>query len=81
MAGKERESFKLLQKNKSQLKQYPTYWQIFIGALYESDSKNFITNLDALKKEGIDERTIYLHKLLYYSSNGNSQATKQIIEK
>ncbi len=81
MAGKEREALKLLQKNKSQLKQYPTYWQIYIGALYESDSKNFIANLDALKKEGIDERTIYLHKLLYYSSNGNSQATKQIIEK
>ena len=81
MAGKEREALKLLQKNKSQLKQYPTYWQIYIGALYESDSKNFIANLDALKREGIDERTIYLHKLLYYSSNGNSQATKQIIEK
>lgn len=81
MAGKEREALKLLQKNKSQLKQYPTYWQIYIGALYESDNKNFIANLDALKKEGIDERTIYLHKLLYYSSNGNSKATEQIIGK
>lgn len=81
MAGKEREALKLLQKNKSQLKQYPTYWQIYIGALYESDNKNFIANLDALKKEGIDDRTIYLHKLLYYSSNGNSKATEQIISK
>lgn len=81
MAGKEREALKLLQKNKSQLKQYPTYWQIYIGALYESDNKNFIANLDALKKEGIDDRTIYLHKLLYYSSNGNSKATEQIIGK
>lgn len=81
MAGKEREALKLLQKNKSQLKQYPTYWQIYIGALYESDNKNFIANLDALKKEGIDDRTINLHKLLYYSSNGNSKATEQIISK
>lgn len=81
MAGKEREALKLLQKNKSQLKQYPTYWQIYIGALYESDNKNFIANLDALKNEGIDDRTIYLHKLLYYSSNGNSKATEQIIGK
>lgn len=81
LAGKEREALQLLKKHKNQLKQYPTFWQIYIGALYESDSKNFITNLDGLQNEGIDQRTIYLHKLLYYSSNGNSIATKQIIEK
>ncbi|HPE39880.1 MAG TPA: hypothetical protein PLI77_02195 [Bacteroidales bacterium] len=80
-AGKEKAALKILEKNKDLLKQYPTFWQIYIGALFENDNKNFISNLEKLKTEGIDDRTIYLHKLLYYSNGGNSEATKQIIEK
>lgn len=81
VSGREKEALKLLGKNKELLKQYPTFWQIYIGALFESDAKNFIQNLESLKNEGIDDRTLFLHKLMFYSNGGNSVATKQIIEK
>jgi tetratricopeptide (TPR) repeat protein len=79
-SGKEKEALKILEKNKPFLKQYPQFWQIYIPAMYENDNKNYITNLDNLKEEGIDYRCILLNKLLYYSNNGNSKASQAIIE-
>ncbi|MBP1672535.1 MAG: hypothetical protein H6Q25_350 [Bacteroidetes bacterium] len=79
-SGKEKEALKILEKNKPFLKQYPQFWQIYIPALYENDVKNYITNLEKLKEEGIDHRCILLNKLLFYSNNGNSKASQEIIE-
>jgi tetratricopeptide (TPR) repeat protein len=80
-SGKEKEALKILDKNKDLLKQYPNYWQIYMSALYETDTKNYIAHLDLLQTEGIDPKTILLNKLLYFVNNGNSMATKQLIEK
>lgn len=81
LAGKEKEALKILEKNKELLKQYPTYWQIYFSCLYEADSKNYISKLDLLKKEGFDERTLLLHKLLFYANTGSSESVRQIVER
>lgn len=80
MSGREKEALKILEKNKLLLKQYPSYWQIYLSCLYETDAKNYIQKLDALKGEGFDERTISLHKLLFYANTGSSESTRQIVE-
>lgn len=80
MAGREKEALKILEKNKALLKQYPSYWQIYLSCLYETDAKNYIQKLDALKGEGFDERSVNLHKLLFYANTGSSESTRQIVE-
>lgn len=80
LAGREKEALKILDKNKEFLKQYPSYWQIYFSCLYETDSKNYVSKLDALKNEGFDNRTLLLHKLLFYANTGNSELTKQMVE-
>lgn len=81
MAGREKEALKILDKNKEFLKQYPSYWQIYLSCLYNIDSKNYISKLEALKEEGYDERSILLHKLLFYANTGDSDNSKEIVER
>ena len=80
MAGREKEALKILEKNKVFLKQYPSYWKIYIMCLQELDVNKYIQRIDALKDEGYDSRSLLLHKLLFYVNSGNSELSRQMIE-
>ncbi|HPB58315.1 MAG TPA: hypothetical protein PK471_07070 [Bacteroidales bacterium] len=79
-AGNEKKALALLEKNKEQLKRYPSYWQIYLGALYESQPDKYIERLNEIEADQFDERSINLHKLLYFANNGMSDSTKKQIE-
>jgi len=72
-------ALQLLDANKEKLKQYPLFWQLYIANLYKTNPTNFIAKLDALKQDGLDERYLLLHKLLYNFNNGNVAETEATI--
>ena len=78
-AKKTQEARKLLIENKELLKEYPIYWQLYIQSVYESDKKGYLQFLDNLKVEGFDERSILLHKLLFFTHQGKVEETEQIV--
>ena len=67
-----------LQAHQEELKIYPTYYQLLIANLYQTNRTHFAARLDALKDE-IDERHLLLHKLLYYTNEGKVNETEECI--
>lgn len=72
------QSLSILKEHKDALKEYPLYYQLYIADLYKTSSKNFDAQLDLIKNE-IDERYYLLHKLLYYTNEGNPSGAEQTI--
>jgi tetratricopeptide (TPR) repeat protein len=77
--GKSKEAKLLLLKNKELLKEYPYYRQLYIQSIYESDKPHFVANLEQLRTDGFDERSVMLHKLLFYSNSGMVAETEKTI--
>lgn len=77
--NKNREALKLLSDNKTTLKDYVLYWQLYIANLYKTDSVHFVTRLDELAADSIDTRHVLLHKLFYYFNAGNVAETDNVI--
>ncbi len=78
-SGKSKEAKLLLSESKELLKEYPYYWQLFIQSIYESDKPNFVSELEQLRADGFDERSIRLHKLLYYSNSGMVAEVENVV--
>jgi len=77
--GKSKDAKLLLLKNKELLKEYPYYWQFYIQSIYECDKPHFVSDLEKLRADGFDERSIMLHELLFYSNSGMVEETKEIV--
>ncbi len=54
-----------LKEKKSLIKDFPYYNFFYINALNET-STHFVSDLEALRKDSLDERCILVHKLIYY---------------
>lgn len=76
--GSYAQSLSTLKEHKEALKEYPLYHQLYIADLYKTNAKNFDSQLDLIKDE-IDERYYLLHKLLYYTNEGNPLGAEQTI--
>ncbi len=76
--GKYRESLDLLTAHKTEIKDYPLFFQLYIADLYKTSSAQFINNLDRLKGDA-DPRYLLLHKLLYYFNNGKVAETEETV--
>ncbi|MDR1345189.1 MAG: hypothetical protein LBK03_00600 [Bacteroidales bacterium] len=75
------EAIALLQLKKSIIADYPYYKDLYIRALYETDSKNFLNRLkDMVCDSLIDKRTQLLHTLLYCSNQGLVDPCQATIE-
>lgn len=74
-----KQAFRILNEHRAILREYPYYWQLYIRALFETAPDKFIEGLEQLADEGIDERAILTHKLLYYANMGNVKATEEVI--
>ena len=77
--GNHAKSLSILNEHKDALKEYPIFHQLWIANSFKTDSKNFISILDNLKDEGVDNRYLLLHKLLYYFNEGKLAETEQTI--
>ncbi len=68
-----------LDKNKDEIKDYPYYNYFYINALNEVSS-DFISDLEQLQANGLDERCILLHKLLFYTNLGKYTEVENVIQ-
>lgn len=76
--GKYRESLNMLTAHKTEIKEYPLFYQLYIADLYKTSPAKFINNLDQLKEDA-DPRYLLLHKLLYYFNNGKVKETEETV--
>lgn len=76
--GKFRKSLNLLATHKTEIKEYPLFYQLYIADLYKTSPAKFINNLDQLKEDA-DPRYLLLHKLLYYFNNGKVKETEETV--
>jgi tetratricopeptide (TPR) repeat protein len=76
---KNKAALKTLTEHKDALKEYPLFYQLYIANLYQTDAKNFIARIDELQPEGVDERYLLLHKLLFHVNNGHLAETENTI--
>jgi len=79
-AGKFRPLLQHLQDNKELIKEYPYYSFFYIQSINELSS-NFIADLEKMKEDGIDERCILVHKLIYYTNTGKTDAVESVIQR
>ncbi|MCQ2285244.1 MAG: hypothetical protein MJZ76_00015 [Bacteroidales bacterium] len=75
--GKNKEAYTLLQENKEFLKDYPHFTQSYLRAAFMANPHDFIRFID--QYENLDERTILVHKLLYYTNGGYLKESEEII--
>jgi len=68
-----------LKEHKEALKEYPTFYQLYIANQYKMSPKTFINALDELQKDSLDNRYLSLHKLMYYANNGDALQAEAII--
>lgn len=78
-AGKFRPLLQHLQANKELIKEYPYYNFFYIQSIHELSS-NFIADLEKMKEDSIDERCILVHKLIYYTNLGKTEAVESVIQ-
>lgn len=67
-----------LKAHKEALRDYPTYYQLLVANLHQSDRAHFATRLDELGDE-LDKRYLLLHKLLYFVHEGKVAETEQCV--
>lgn len=78
--GKHAEALRILTEHRTGLEEYPIYWQLFIANLYKTAPSRFIQELNALEESGLNQRYLLLHRLLYYTNNGQVAETEQTID-
>ena len=78
-AGKFRPLLQHLQDNKELIKDYPYYSFFYIQSINELSS-DFIADLEKMKEDGIDERCILVHKLIYYTNTGKTESVESVIQ-
>ena len=78
--GKYKQLLQHLQTNKELIKDYPYYSFFYIQALNELQT-DFIANLEKMKEDGLDDRCILVHKLLYYTNAGKTDAVEAVIQR
>ncbi|MCQ2272768.1 MAG: hypothetical protein MJZ72_08305 [Bacteroidales bacterium] len=78
--GKAKEAMIELKAHKEELKNLSVYWQFYIVNLFKtSDKYNFIEELDSLRNQGVDERMLLLHKLMFQLNEGRVEANESTI--
>ena len=78
--GQPKAARKILDEQQSLLKEYPSYWQLYIQSVYESDKKQYLALLDKLEKEEhFDARSILLHRLFFYTHQGMPQQVEETV--
>jgi tetratricopeptide (TPR) repeat protein len=79
--GKSTEALLLLQREKAAIVNYPYYKDLYIRALYETDSKNFLSRLEEMVRDSLlDTRAQLLHTLLYCANQGLVEPCQAAIE-
>ena len=78
---KVKEVQKFLKENQASLQEYPAYLYYKIQNSFDIDPKNHVAFLEQLDTEGVDKRTILLHKMHYYCSTGKSELLWEVIDK
>ena len=71
---------KLLKENQELLQEYPVYLYYKIQNSFDVDTKNHVVFLEQLQTEGIDLRTILLHKMHYYCNTGKTELLSEVID-
>lgn len=79
LSGQDKQVLKLLKSNKTDLQEYPFYWQLYLRALYENDYLHFVSNFDTIIAPHFDMRSVTLHKLIFYANNAMIDETEQCI--
>ena len=77
--GKYKQLLQHLQTNKELIKDYPYYSFFYIQAINELQT-DFIANLEKMKEDGLDDRCILVHKLIYYTHAGKADALEPVIQ-
>ena len=72
---------KMLKENQILLQEYPAYLYYRIQNYFDLDPKNHVIFLEQLETEGIDTRTVLLHKMHYYSNAGKPELLSEVIDK
>ena len=72
------EAFALLDKNAELLGEYPYFTQSYLQTAFMAKPLKFIEFLDG---QQLDERTILIHKLLYYTNGGYLKESEEIINR
>ena len=79
--GKGGAALALLQREKAAIVNYPYYKDLYIRALYEADSKNFLSRLEDMVRDSLlDRRAQLLHTLLYCANQGLVESCQTAIE-
>ena len=77
--GKYKQLLQHLQTNKELIKDYPYYSFFYIQALNELQT-DFVANLEKMKEDGLDDRCILVHELIYYTHAGKADALEPVIQ-
>ena len=79
--GKGGAALALLQREKTEIANYPYYKDLYIRALYEADSENFLSRLEDMVRDSLlDRRAQLLHTLLYCANRGLVESCQTAIE-
>jgi len=78
---KAKEVQKFLKENQMLLQEYPVYQYYKIQNSFDIDPKNHIIFLEQLEKEGLDTRTVLLHKMHYYCNAGKPDLLMEVIDR
>jgi tetratricopeptide (TPR) repeat protein len=78
---KVKETQKFLIENQLLLQEYPAYLYYRIQNSFDIDPKKHVAFLDQLETEGIDQRTILLHKMHYYCNAGKPELLQEVIDR
>ena len=73
-----KQALAILEEHREMLKEYPSFYQLYIANLYRCDPAHFESRLDELSSQ-IDPRYRQLHKLLYFVNEGNVQQTETVV--
>ncbi|MBQ4355455.1 MAG: hypothetical protein II757_02225 [Bacteroidales bacterium] len=69
--GQYAQMWQLLNDQKSDLQQFTDYYRFYTIGMYEC-SKDFLTDLEQLRADGLDERFVLYHKLCYQIGEGQA---------
>jgi len=79
--GKGAAALALLQQQKTAVSDYPYYKDLYIRALYETDSESFLNRLAEMVRDSmLDPRAQCLHTLLYCANQGMVDSCQKAIE-
>ena len=77
---KTKEAQKFLKENQALLQEYPVYQYYRIQNSFDVAPKNHIAFLEQLETEGIDKRSVLLHKMHYYCNTGKPELLLKVID-